>query len=73
MWSFDVRYRYNGQTGGKSKQYNGDAQWNRRESIVIRDGVGSRKQGGRNEGCNSDVLKGGWMGKCNAKVSLRAT
>ena len=44
-WSFDVRYRYNGETGGKSKQYNGDAQWNRRKSIVIRDGVGGRKQG----------------------------
>ena len=77
MWSVDVRYRYNGETGGRSKQYNGDAQWNRRKSIVIRDGVGGRKQGGRNEGCNSDGterwMDGSLMGKCNAKVSLRAT
>ena len=46
MWSVDVRYRYNGETGGKSKQYNGDAQWNRRKSIVIRDGVWGEETGG---------------------------
>lgn len=33
---------------------------------MIRDG-GGVKQGGRNEDAGS------WMGKCNAKVSLRAT
>ena len=65
VWSFRCRYRYNGDTG--RNQNNIMEMLNGRTEMNCDYGRG----GEGNRGGNEDA--GSWMGKCNPKVSLRAT